>query len=60
MHAQRTRPYEIAGVAWTLCLRTVGLDQIAAFEDGVTCRSCQKAIAFNRESEEERQRGLTK
>jgi hypothetical protein len=51
MHAQHKLPYASA-ITWTLCGRHVERRTIAAFEEGVTCKACQKAIEWSREAEE--------
>lgn len=53
LHALRPLPYETS-VNWTLCQKYVEREQIAAFEEGVTCKNCLNILQFNRECEIER------
>lgn len=57
LHAKRHLSYDpqTTGVVWTLCYRNVEQSQIAAFEDGVTCKRCLASIAWSKEHERPKQ-----
>lgn len=54
-HALRPLPYA-SSVTWALCSRHVKFQQIAAFDEGVTCKDCRKILEFRAECERERER----
>lgn len=55
LHAKRELSYDpqTTGIVWTRCFRNVTQAQIAAFDDGVTCKNCRKHIDFEKEWEAE-------
>jgi len=53
LHAERKLPYQSVA-SYTLCNRHVERNQLAAFDEGVTCKNCRNILNFRAEHEAER------
>lgn len=53
LHAKRELSYDpqTSGIVRTKCWKAVDTSQIAAFEEGVTCKSCLANIQWQKDSE---------